>query len=492
MSMPDALETGRFLYNTGYYRTLLKFSLSNLRKKKKVPWPFVMKTLTDHNITLSKEATSILLESLLPKYKEKHPWLSACGEWAEISREFDDFIQAQRKTPKNHLKTTQPAIQEDRSMGSELHSAQIEDSALSTAKKTEKTNLHQQSEQTDNSVLYKAEETQPDITQISEQLKPEKSVAPHIQATEEKNETKKPAVVLLDSPFAGVKAQEGADLEPNTSSKQKNIHALINKKSTQPDLSSNLKQINQSIPIKIQQEKKKKKFEKTEYSILYNKEETQPNITPELNELQLLRQLEFVQAKELMEEEEKIIALLLKKNPKKYNQLNTELQIKKALHFLQQQKSTRKGQKESYWPLSQKISEKKTPYTTQLCKETIRLTEEYPEKAKHLAIFLYTMGWPEEAIKILEKNIHAPSDYWFYLNWLMEIKKYAVALDMTNQLLTKFKSNPETLFPITYIKAQALYALGEKDKAISYMSDIVKVRPEYKSARHFIDEWTEV
>lgn len=494
-AMPDALEIGRFLYNAGYYKTLLKFSVNNLKKKKQVPWPFVMKTLTNHNITLSKEASAILLKFLLPKYKEKHPWLSACGEWAEISHEFQALIQSQWKASQSSLQDTKPIIQTDVTMKSNQHSEQIDDSTLPNIKTTAKTDILSDtisnSEQVDSSNLYEKKETGPDITPDSEQSKPEEALTANIKAPEKNKKTDNPDVVLLDNPFAGVKTQtevkvqKGIKLNPVASPKQEDRSIPITEKPKLQEITSgfnqHLEQMDNSIPITKQ----------TDSSVIYKREETGPDTTPDSNEQQLLRQLEFVQVKDLIEEEEKIIAILLNKNPEKYKQLDKELKMKKALYFLQKQKSKGRDKSISHWPLAKNASKKNNLYAVKLYEETIRLTEKYPKKAKNLAIFLYTMGWPDQAIKILEKNIQSISDHWFYLDWLMEIKKYAVALDMTNQLLTKFKPDSETLFPITYIKAQALYALGEKEKAISYMSDIVKVRPEYKSARHFIEEWTE-
>ena len=91
------MEAGRFLYNAGYYRVLLEFSLNNLQKKKPAPWPFVMKVLTDHKINLPKEAVKPLLKIFLTQFKKNRVLFSACGEWAEISPEFRNLIQSESK-----------------------------------------------------------------------------------------------------------------------------------------------------------------------------------------------------------------------------------------------------------------------------------------------------------------------------------------------------------------------------------------------------------
>ena len=455
-AMPDVMETGRFLYNAGYHNALLQFSLNNLKKKKKVPWPFVMKVLTNHNIIPPKEISTILLKSLLPKDKSGHHYFSACGEWAEFSSEFRTLLQSLQEASQNHPHTLE-----------------------STDRKDTKPNFNKHSKQTDRNL------TPPEIEtglNTAEMIKPLSSIFSPESSDTSSQES------LLSDPKKHLR-QTDSGLRPTESEIQQD---------SKLDLNKHLKQTDNSFPITepaIRADTMpdlSKHPKQTNSFPSYTKEKIQLDVISDPEEQRLLKQLEFVQAKDLVEEEKKIVDALLKSNPEKYSQLNKELKMKKALQFLQKQKLNPHREKSSYWILPHTLSGKENPCKTQICEETFRLAEKHPEKAKHLAIFLYTLGWTDQSIKILGKTIQSTSEYWFYLNWLMEIKQYAVTLDITNQLLIKLKSDSEALFPITYIKAQALYALGEKDKAISYMSDLVKVRPEYKSARHFLEEWTKI
>ena len=454
-AMSDVMETGRFLYNAGYYNALLKFSLNNIKKKKKVPWPFVMKILADHNIIPSKEVARILLKSVLPKDKGNPLYFSACGEWTEFSPEFQNFLHSFQEALQNHPHATESTERKDTTPNSNKHSKQKNNTLSLSEIKTGKN--------------------------TTEMIKPLNSIfSPELNTSSQKRDLSdsKKHSNQTDSGlyFTESKIQKNTLPNLNKHSHQTNISFPVTDPASRPDRISDLS----------------KHLEQTNESPTHTENKIQLDALSDPEERQLLKQLEFVQAKGLVEEEKKIIAALLKRNPKKYTQLNKELEMKKALQFLQKQKLNQHREQSSHWLLPRTLPEKESLCKTQICEETFHLAEKHPEKAKHLAIFLHALGWTDQSIKILENNIQSTSEYWFYLDWLMEIKQYAVVLDMTNQLLIKLKSDSEALFPITYIKAQALYALGEKDKAISYMSDIVKVRPKYKSARHFLDEWTKI
>ena len=77
----------------------------------------------------------------------------------------------------------------------------------------------------------------------------------------------------------------------------------------------------------------------------------------------------------------------------------------------------------------------------------------------------------------------------FYLEWLFEMQQYTASIELANQLLDSIDEDPEKLFFINYIKAQALYYLGEKKEAIQYLNDIIVIRPDYKSAQSLMEKW---
>ena len=486
--LPDEMEAGRFLYNAGYYRALLEFSLNNLRKKKPAPWPFVMKALTDHNISLPKEAVKPLLKFFLTRFEENRLWFSACGEWAKISPEFRALIQSGLKEkphrfssdgPKPSPEDTKSALKGSVGYTEEQHPLyenkppQEEVISLSSAF-SPKADLDQNSKQSN-----------------LKSLEPEKQSSPQYKT----NKPPQEEAISLDLPdFSQISPDQNNEQLNFKTDKHENRPSAHSKKIDKPPLNETAED---SDSISFSEETNSppggwdlSKHPEKPKSGFFSSKPVSEGDSVDLEEQQLFRQLEFVQAKGLVEEEEKIIRALMKKNPKKYKDLNKELKMKKALEFLQSQKLSEGEEKSARRFLSQAVSKKESPCKDRICKTAGLLAEKHPERAKDLAVFLYMLGWPDGSLKVLERNLQNISEYWFYLSWLLEVRKYAVALDITNRLFVKLQSDSESLFPITYIKAQALYALGEKDKAVSYMSDIVRVRPAYKSARHFLEEWT--
>ena len=347
----NIMTEGQFLYNGGYYNRLLELALSQLQKKEKAPWPFIMKTVMDHKIRVPEKAVKALIKSfLLKNEKEFLPYLAGGGNWKEFSRDLENFIQSKK-----------------------------------TSAQKEKTQKR---------------------TQPADQI---------------------------------------------------GLSALLERKEDETG------QLNLS-DLQLKRAKRRSPEEK-----------------------QLLRRLEFAKAKGLPEEEERIIKSLLMRDPNnpEYKKLNQDLKTRQALKILEKQNQTQ-TERES---LPSSTSKKELSVKSKICEEVLKLAEGNPKSAKNLAVFLYTLGWPEESLKILEKTSRHLSECWLYLDWLMETHQFALALDTANRLLSQIQPDSSSLFPVIYIKARALYALGEKEKALSYMSDIAAIRPKYKNSSHLLEKW---
>ena len=203
----------------------------------------------------------------------------------------------------------------------------------------------------------------------------------------------------------------------------------------------------------------------------------------------LLESLNFLKAQNLMDEESKIIKELLAKEPKnkKYQELYKSLQERKAIKVIEDQK--RALYKASVSDEKRYFKKEDTEIKQQWSKIVEDLVEKRPDQIKNLSLFLYFLNWPDKSIDILTKNLKKLSDYWFYLDWLIETRQYTKVLNLTNQLLEQIKDS-EMIFPLIYIKSQSLYHLGKKEKAIEYLDSILKVRPDYRSAQSLLEKWT--
>lgn len=206
---------------------------------------------------------------------------------------------------------------------------------------------------------------------------------------------------------------------------------------------------------------------------------------------ELLKNLEFVQSQGLLEEEEKIIDQLLEIeiSSEEYLLLQKKLKQKKALQFVKKKKLSRQQQtlrEKEPLPFIPKESRLKE----QFLKNIYEIVQVYPEKVKNLSVLLYMMGWPDMGLKLLDMTKAAIGETaWLYLEWLFEMQQYTASIELANQLLDGTDGDPEKLFFINYIKAQALYYLGEKKEAIQYLNDIIVIRPDYKSAQSLMEKW---
>ena len=202
-------------------------------------------------------------------------------------------------------------------------------------------------------------------------------------------------------------------------------------------------------------------------------------------EQDLLEQLKFAQAQNLIEEEEKIIHNLLEIHPKSsyYQNLQRDLIEKKAFLLIEKQKKQVKESKDLY-----QSAFKQPALKREWQKAIFQFAEQSPKQAKNLSFFLYFCGWTKEALQALSKDIKHTSDYWFFLDWLFESGQYARGIELINQLCQK-KDDESDMLALMYLKARMLYALGQKKQAIEHIRPIAKARPDYKSAVYFLDLW---
>ena len=204
-------------------------------------------------------------------------------------------------------------------------------------------------------------------------------------------------------------------------------------------------------------------------------------------EKELLDQLAFAQAQELILDEEEIISKLQLISPEneKYKQLQKNLEEKKALLVIKEHKSKSKT-KDNFtdYVLKDHLDDLKEDWLN-IIFETAKKNK---SQVKNLALFLYFSDCSSKSLELLETHVSQISDYWFYLDWCLETKQYTKALELINQLSS---SNKETvsLLPLIYIKAQILYALGQKSSAIEYLQTISQFKPGYKNSEYLLNKW---
>ena len=207
-------------------------------------------------------------------------------------------------------------------------------------------------------------------------------------------------------------------------------------------------------------------------------------------EKELLEQLAFVQAQDLVLEEEEIISKLLLINPsnEEYKKFEEALKEKKALLTIQEQKN-RAVKKDSLsdYDLNLNLDDIAGDWLS----EVFKTAKKDKSQVKNLALFLYFSHCPAKALELLEIHISRVSDYWFYLEWCLETKQNTKGLELIQQLTLKTKQTEASLIPLLYIKAQFLYALGRKSQAVEYLQVISQFKPDYKNSEYLLNEWSQ-
>ena len=109
--------------------------------------------------------------------------------------------------------------------------------------------------------------------------------------------------------------------------------------------------------------------------------------------------------------------------------------------------------------------------------------------AYNLAIGLYFIELYHEALQVIRRAPESSAKDWFYLELLLRCGRYLECLDEVNQIELKYSADPESTFAATYIRAQALWGLGQTGSAIELLRSIVDIRPSYRSAHSLLNEW---
>lgn len=83
-----------------------------------------------------------------------------------------------------------------------------------------------------------------------------------------------------------------------------------------------------------------------------------------------------------------------------------------------------------------------------------------------------------------------PTD-WLRAEILLRGRKFVSLLDHLTWLETAYANDPETVFSVQYLRAQALWGLNQKFTAIEIIEGLLQARPDYRTAHALLDAWKE-
>ncbi|MES3037059.1 MAG: hypothetical protein V4736_04055 [Bdellovibrionota bacterium] len=191
-------------------------------------------------------------------------------------------------------------------------------------------------------------------------------------------------------------------------------------------------------------------------------------------------ELRVLRAQQLFEREREQLKLLQKKYPddpevkketRKYQERYAEeIILKRPTRKLTQRRVTVESEVMQNWSVWANLWLKETPAL-----------------APDIIAGFLAMDFPSIALEVWQ-NTGRPVT-WLGAQVLLENGRFIDVLEMIPHLESKGSSDPETFFASSYLRAQALWGAGQKDKAIEIMEALLNSSPEYRSAREILQTW---
>ncbi len=109
-----------------------------------------------------------------------------------------------------------------------------------------------------------------------------------------------------------------------------------------------------------------------------------------------------------------------------------------------------------------------------------------------VAVVLATWGFPQLSLNMIESMAEPTVEgSWLKCDLLHELGRYAELLAFLYTIENSFTEDPETFFKTTYLRAQAFWGLGQKEKAIETMESLLTTKPQYRAGQTLLTLWRE-
>ncbi|MFP5519030.1 MAG: hypothetical protein ACLGGX_03955 [Bdellovibrionia bacterium] len=202
----------------------------------------------------------------------------------------------------------------------------------------------------------------------------------------------------------------------------------------------------------------------------------------------LLEQVQTLRIQGLEEKEKELLEKLLRLFPNDSDILKKSEEIRqrsaleileKYSHRLQRQRTTRPVEEDTEGAEGKKI----------LLKEIEKISSENPNSRYDMAILALSLEDYELGLKLLENADSSEEILWLKQEFLLKSHRFVEILSDLVFIENNFANNPETFFATAYLRAQALWGLGQKNTAIEVMEGLLAARPNYRSGNSLLEEW---
>lgn len=206
--------------------------------------------------------------------------------------------------------------------------------------------------------------------------------------------------------------------------------------------------------------------------------------------VQLMEDLEFIKSQGFLKKEEEILKKLKKLAPDNPNVNEKWIQFRErwGRHIIQQKKQT--GLKGTPSHISSDVVDPEELKQMESIVQSVHdLVVKHPDAGYNMALMLFFMGYPKFASQILKDHLHSDAAKWLYADLLLQSKLYLNCLSFLDVMEKEGEHQPETVFALTYIRAKVYYGLGKKKKGKDILTELLKVRPNYRLAHYLLEQW---
>jgi hypothetical protein len=106
------------------------------------------------------------------------------------------------------------------------------------------------------------------------------------------------------------------------------------------------------------------------------------------------------------------------------------------------------------------------------------------------AVAAYMLESFEDALSLLSFSEETESLIWFRMEVLLKCRRFVELLTDLAKIEILFAHDPETFFATAYLRAQAMWGLGQKHTAIEVLEGLLAARPHYRAASALLSIWS--
>jgi hypothetical protein len=200
----------------------------------------------------------------------------------------------------------------------------------------------------------------------------------------------------------------------------------------------------------------------------------------------LFEELQTWKSQRLREQELKVLARLKKKFPQDLD-IENEQKVFKENQALEKMQSRMRDQRNHVKSLN--LPQEKSELPEGLRSSLQEVGQLHISEFYNLALFCcFVEDW-EWALKMVYQAEPSEARDWLEVEIGLKLHRYVDVLQGVTAIEHRWAQSPETFFGTSYIKAQAYYGLGKKEKALEILETLLATRPQFRQAHELIQLW---